>query len=189
MSTDKEVADILMGLNNFIITEVVRNHPYAASVAPDSLNTIRLLLVWDDDKKEFFIPRAFHRFGCSGSVVDNLGAGNGVCVFMNPENGELENEGVITKRGKEIPIINEAIEHPDSQILLSGIIVPNWSFVKSIVLKICNSISYLRYIGMDVAVTKNGFKIIEINSLSSLSITQQRKGFLSDSRIQKVLKN
>ena len=42
---------------------------------------------------------------------------------------------------------------------------------------------------IEVKLTSDGFKIIEINSLSSLSITQQRKGFLSDSRIQKVLKN
>ncbi len=176
-------------LNDCIITETVKNNSYAAQIAPHSLNTIRFLCVWDDENKQFFVARVFHRFGCNESIVDNLGAGNGICVFVDAETGILKQEGVISKNGNEYPIFDEEIIHPTSNISLSGMKIPNYKSIKNRILHICNTHSYLRYIGLDVAVTDNGFKIIEINSLSSLAISQQRDGFLADSRLRKILKH
>ena len=187
-STINEAVDVLTSLNDCIITEVIRNHPYAAAIAPNSLNTIRLLLVWDDVKQEFFIPRAFHRFGCAGSVVDNLAAGNGILVYMNPETGEFLDEGVISKNGEDTYVRNLMI-HPDTGVQLTGMYVPNFSQIARTCRDMFSSHSYLRYLGVDMAVTNEGFRIIEINSLTTLATIQQRKGFLSDSRIRKVLKH
>ena len=187
ISTMSEIKQLLNSLQNYIISECVKNHPYAASAAPASLNTIRLLFVWDDEKKEFFVPRAFHRFGCAGSVVDNLAAGNGILVYMNPNTGELLDEGVISKNGKDA-YVRDIMIHPDNSVKLTGVRVPNFSRI----VKTCHDIfsrhSYLRYFGVDIAVTNDGFKIIEINSLTTLATIQQRKGFLADERIRKIFK-
>lgn len=187
-STTYDLMETLSELDCYIITETVKNHSYASSIAPFSLNTIRLLLVWDDDKKEFFIARAFHRFGCAGSLVDNLGAGSGILAFIDPKSGKILDEGCISKMGDE-NYIKEALRHPDSGILLTGLQIPQYADIAAKCLRIFSAHSYLRYIGLDIAITENGFKIIEINSLSSLSISQQRNGFLADSRIRKVLKH
>ena len=178
----------LSELNDCIITEVVKNHPYAAAIAPNSLNTIRLLLVWDAEKCCFFIARAFHRFGCAGSIVDNLGAGNGLLVYVNPETGELLGEGIISENGKETYIRGE-IRHPDTDVKLTGMFIPSFADIAKKCLDIFATHSYLRYLGLDIAVISDGFKIIEINSLTSLVTIQQRSGLLADPRIRAVLKH
>ena len=188
MSTMSDVKKTLNELSDCIISEVVKNHEYAASIASSSLNTIRLLFVWDNEKREFFIPRAFHRFGCSGSVVDNLAAGNGILVYINPDTGELLDEGVISKNGKDT-YVHDVMIHPDNGVKLTGIRIPNFSHIIKECHNIFSSHSYLRYLGIDLAVTDDGFKIIEINSLTSLATIQQRSGFLADTRIRKVLKH
>lgn len=182
-----ELEKLLLSLRQYIVTEYIVQHSYASAICSSSLNTIRLLCVWDYEKKEFFVARSFHRFGCNGNVVDNIGSGNGILVFVDVESGKLTSEGSFNFNHGGDKYVKDII-HPDHNVKLEGIQIPNYSKIKSKILEIANSISYLCYIGFDVAVTEEGFKIIELNSRSSLDVSQQRKGFLTDPRIRKVLK-
>lgn len=173
-------------LDEYIITEYIHQHSYAADICATSLNTIRFLCAWDFEKREFFVARCFHRFGCNGNIVDNVGSGNGILVFVDTETGVMKSYGAINVNNVGDRYA-ENIIHPDKNILLTGIKIPNFQKIKEDLLKIANSISFLRWVGFDVAVTEDGFKIIEINSLSSL-VDQGREGYLDDQRIKKVLK-
>ena len=62
------------------------------------------------------------------------------------------------------------------------------SYQKDKVIEISNSFPFLRYVGWDVAITEDGFKIIEANSLTSLGVLQRKGGYLDDHRLRKVFK-
>ena len=49
-----------------------------------------------------------------------------------------------------------------------------------------NDNSYLRYIGFDVAITDDGFRIIEANGSSTPTVAQVRGGFLKDKRMREL---
>ena len=52
--------------------------------------------------------------------------------------------------------------HPDTGTLLEGYL-PNWETVKKGVYDISMMIPQLEYLGFDIAITEDGFKILEIN--------------------------
>ena len=183
----ENLAHLVLSLRQYIVTEYIQQHKYASDICSTSLNTVRFLLVWDDEEQSFCVPRSFHRFGCDGNIVDNLGSGSGVLVFVDVNTGKITSEGKYNYKSKG-DVFKENIIHPDHNICLTGIQIPNFDKIKGKLIKIFNEISYLRCAGVDVAVTEGGFKIIEINSLPGLSGIQQGIGLLSDSRIKKVLK-
>ena len=87
--TKDELTHKLYTLNQYIVTEYVYQHSYSSAICDSSVNTIRLQCVWDEEMNSFFIPRAFHRFGCNGSVVDNVGAGNGITISRSMARSSL----------------------------------------------------------------------------------------------------
>lgn len=181
-----DLANKVNALNEYIVTECIKGHEYSSKICSTSLNTIRFLCAWDYDKKEFFLARCFHRFGCNGNVVDNVGSGNGLLVFVDPETGIMKSNGAININNSGDRFIENVI-HPDNNIKLTGLQIPNFFEIKQKVLEICNSISFLRWVGFDVAVTDDGFKIIEANSLSSL-VDQECEGYLKDKRLRRLFK-
>ena len=176
--TIDEIKNTFNTLLGYIFTEYVCQHSYAQEVAPESLNTLRLLTVLDQTSKTFKIVRGFHRFGCNNSIVDNLGQGNGVLCYLDTNTGKLTGEGVVTLKG-EMSVVSDII-HPNSKVSLKDLELPYYKEISRRILSIANENSYLRYLGWDIAITNDGFKIIEINSLTSLSTIQQKNGFLVD---------
>lgn len=173
----------ILALNDYIVTEYIVQHPYAQTIYSESVNTIRMLCVWDGEKKEFFLARAFQRFGTNGSVVDNLKSGNGLAVFIDFETGELTHK-IITNTDKKGYRISNIRLHPDTGISLEGVSIPNWSFLKNKILEISNHLSFLKYVGYDIALTEKGFKILEINSKVGLHTLQVQEPLLIDERIK-----
>lgn len=183
----EQFQSFLESLDCYLFTEYVIQHRYSQEIAPKSLNTLRLLTVWDYDKKSFFVARAFHRFGANGSTVDNLAAGNGVLVYIDKNTGITTGEGVVKTFNKDNSYTKNVV-HPNVNVDLSNLVIPNFSEIMNKIIDIANSHSYLRYIGWDFAITDDGFKVIETNSLTTLSTIQQSTGFLEDNRICKLFK-
>lgn len=184
--TSEQLKDTVLQLEQYIVTQYVHQHQYSKDICSTSVNSIRMIVAWDSQKKEFFLARCFHRFGCNGNVVDNIGSGNGLLVFVDPETGILTNYGAINKN-KSGHRSQENIVHPDKQIPLTGMQIPNFNEIKSKILEIANSMSYLRWVGFDVVITPDGFKILETNSLSSL-LDQGKSGYLKDPRLRRLFR-
>ena len=184
--TVDQIRETLNVLEEYIFTEYVHQHSYAQEIAPESLNTLRLLTVLDKKSKTCKIVRGFHRFGCNNSIVDNLGHGNGVLCYLDIDTGKLTGEGVMTIDGKE-KVVSDIV-HPNSKVSLSGLGIPDYHSICDQILRIANDHAYLKYVGWDIAITEDNFKIIETNSLSSLNVIQQRKGFLIDPVLKEYFK-
>jgi hypothetical protein len=183
--TSAELEKSIIRCENCIVTECVENNAWTKRINPFSLNTIRMLGIWNGEKKEFEIIRSYHRFGCNGNIVDNAGSGNGILVWIDPDTGITMKKGLynINDSG-EIPCDNPV--HPNSNVELSGMQIPGYLEMKQKVLRILNENSYLRYVGFDVAMTEDGFRIIEANGRSDL--TQCLGGLLHDQRIVTLFK-
>lgn len=176
--------DKMLGeLQDYICTEYVVQHEYSRNVCSSSLNTIRFLCVRDEDSGLFYVARCFHRFGVEGSLVDNLGGGGRAYLFfVDLDSGTLKGNGMYALGKGEY--YSENLEYPNAKAY-KGMIIPKFEEVKNSVLDISNSFPFLRYIGWDVAITDEGFKIIETNSLTSLGVLQREGGFLDDERLRK----
>ena len=180
IKTEEQVLKFLESLNNYILQEKIIQADYSNKINDSSVNTIRFQCAWNKEKKSFEVIRSFHRFGANGQLVDNLGKGNGVLAYIDPKTGILLKEGVINKNGQKVIVKEQDIFHSDSNIKLSGMEIERYRTVAEKIIEISNSISFLRWIGWDVVITNDGFKIIEANSRTTLDTIQQSTGFFSE---------
>jgi hypothetical protein len=103
------------------------------------------------------IMQSYMRIGSSRTgFTDNVGYG-GICVMVDSETGELYNPETITNH-----VFNPCPEHPDTGTPIAGFI-PYWDVVSEKILDICRYLSELEYLGFDIAITTEGFQVIEIN--------------------------
>ena len=140
----------------YIVTEYIKMHNDFLNIYPNSVNTIRVMVI-NEDGISPFIGHAFMRIGSSTTgATDNIGFG-GVFAKVNTETGEYyDGEQVINH------VITKCPEHPDTGVKIEGTI-PHWNIVIDNVLLMCKLMPQLEYMGFDIAITENGFVVLEIN--------------------------
>jgi len=155
---DKEkFKKFLLSLDDYIITEFVEMHPDLKKINPESVNTIRVTVI-NEHGNDTIIPFAFMRIGTKRSgVVDNVAKGGMVCK-IDVNTGRFYDGQVLKNH------VYENVEyHPDTHERLEGV-VPNWELVKKSLLEMSQYCPQLKWLGYDIAITADGFSIIEINS-------------------------
>ncbi|MDD6311578.1 MAG: sugar-transfer associated ATP-grasp domain-containing protein [Firmicutes bacterium] len=156
-ATRDEVIAILEDKDNqYLITEYINNHPDFKKIYSGSVNTLRIM-VFKKDGKTPQIGNTYMRFGSKATgAVDNMSAG-GMFVEVDEVTGKYGDAKIIT---------NQAIKpcpcHPDSGVLIEGVI-PNWDYVKDVVIKMAKVVRQIEWFGFDIAITEEGIKIPEIN--------------------------
>jgi hypothetical protein len=178
---EEQLRVLCSGLSNYLITEFVKQHPYADALFPQATNTIRILSVRDYDAHECFIARAVHRIGCLSTVpVDNWSQGGLVCN-VDMDSGKLS-VAILSPRANSLVRCDR---HPDTGSLVTGTVVPHWDTVKSMVLKMANALAMVPYMGWDIVVTEESFKVLEINSLPGTDTLQVHGPLLDDERLRR----
>jgi hypothetical protein len=109
-----------IGPGMFIVESGIRQHPYASSIHPNCVNTIRVLTLKDPDTGQQFVAGAAHRFGTqlTGSV-DNFSRG-GLSALVDIETG-------ILSAAKSNPGFYQCDRYPrhcDSGAAIEGVSVP-----------------------------------------------------------------
>lgn len=178
-----ELDSFIKSLDKYLITEYIIQNKYSAEINCSSVNTIRLLCVRDKDN--FYIAKTFHRFGWQGRLVDNIGSeGGGILAFIDIPTGRLKDISISRKKGEVGGVVTKE-QHPDSKAQIAGVQIPGWTDMTTKVLAVLNHLSFLKYAGLDIVMTVNGFKILEINSLPSLPLLQIGEGLLKNDRLKK----
>jgi hypothetical protein len=172
----------LMGLEDSLVCEYVQQHSYAAAIFPDAVNTIRLITMWDMEQNRPFIASGEHRFGTRrSSPVDNVEQGGLFCAI------HLET-GQIGKAGAYVYDPDFRIQwhqqHPDTEAPIAGSMIPHWTMLSTKILDIAGRLPFIPYIGWDLVVTHDGFKVIEGNNFPSLE-GQIHGPLLVDPRVRK----
>lgn len=179
-----ELEKKILDMHNCIICErVVNQNEYAKSLYPDTLNTIRILTLKDPDNNEVFIAGAVQRIGTSYSYpVDNFHRG-GIAAKIDIETGMLGPAAAI------FPVSSNTLKwheiHPDTGKKIKGVIVPEWETLKKQVLALADDMSFCRIIGWDVAITENGYMLIEGNNGADPKIHQIHEPLLINPRVRR----
>ena len=155
--TEDEIVGMISGFRSvYVITEYLFMHHELKKIYPNAVNTIRVAVV-NQSAYEPKIMQTYMRIGSSKSgFTDNVGYG-GICAKIDTATGRYYcPEQLRDHKFTPCP------KHPDTGVEIEGI-VPNWDYMCEGVLNICRFMPELEYLGFDIAITDDGFKIIEIN--------------------------
>lgn len=125
---------------------------------PSSVNTVRCITLRTN--KGIEVPWCFMRTGKGGSFVDNGGSGGLVL-------GVDEKTGVITSPGIDEYNITYTL-HPDTGVRFEGEQIPRWSEMIDFCKKESAEIKGMNYLSWDMALTDDGWEVIEVNELGQL---------------------
>ena len=137
----------------YLCEELVTQHPVTGKLNPTSLNTVRIVTILENDHVRLFYP--FLRIGRYGNIVDNGGTGR-ILVPIDPGTGKLNSIGR-DELGRYYK------EHPDSHISFQNIILPMWQDAVHLAEKLALIRPQNHCIGWDLAVTPDGWIMIEAN--------------------------
>lgn len=161
----KEMLNLISELDEYLIMEYLYPHKYLSSIFSKTPNTMRLITVYDDTDGPQ-ITRGAIQFGTNRTGFIDNGADEGVWANIDIDTGKFF-EGRRSLGNK----IATCYNHPDTGAKLKGDL-PNWKYIKENIIKICNYIPQLKYMGWDIVITDEGFKILEINSMPELEYMQ-----------------
>lgn len=148
---------------NCIAEEILYGEPSIAQFHPASLNTIRVVTLYNGEDFEIF--GAVIRFGTEGSVVDNASAG-GIFAAVDAESGVVISDG-LDMMGHRYD------KHPDSNKAIKAFRVPCWDAVVDTVRAAVRVVPHIRLAGWDVAVLQmGGTALIEGNHMPDFDILQ-----------------
>ena len=171
-----------LGRGMFVVESGIRQHPYASSIHPHCVNTIRVLTLKDPDTGQHFIAGAAHRFGTQRTgCVDNFGRG-GLSALVDIETG-------ILSAAKSNPGFYPCDRHPrhcDSGAAIEGVSVPYWQQAKDLCIKVTTAIPGMVHVGWDVAITADGPVIVEGNArIANPNLIQAHRPLLTNPRIRR----
>lgn len=151
---------LLEQVSDAVVCEYIVQHEYSSRIFPRSVNSIRILMMWDFDEGEPFIPFVGHRFGTSQSApVDNCSQG-GLSVCVDVDTGVMGH----AMSGHSTGQIQEHSHHPETGEPIEGVQIPHWKETTSKILEIARDMAYIPYVGWDVVITRDGFCVIEGNN-------------------------
>lgn len=159
----------LLKKNDVIVTEYVTQHAYASEMFDKTVNTIRVISVFDEDMDLPVILYAIHRIGTSGTIpVDNAKQG-ALVSLMNIQTGSLGDAK--TMFGSRI-----YTHHPDSGAPITNTRVPFWAEATANLIRIHGMYPYIKLIAWDLVITADGYSVIEGNASTGFNILQLWNG-------------
>lgn len=140
--------------NPFVVEGAIEQIPEIAAINPSSINTVRAYTLLKKDG-ETEILSIMLRVGRKGSHVDNWGSG-GVGYDFDIETGVCVGYGRDKKN-------NPYVFHPDSNVQMVGYKLPNYEQLKKTIIELSHKVPEARFVGWDIAITSNGYELVEMN--------------------------
>lgn len=156
-----------------LITEWLSSHRDLGRIWNGASSSVRIITYRGKDDKTR-IAGAYIKFGTSLSgMVDNISAG-GLSAVVDVASGSFY-DGRVFRQNKMDPIHI----HPDSGVEIAGKL-PFWEDIKSALCAVGEYLPNIKYMGYDIVIIDDGFKIIEINSLPAIDILSSYHPLLAD---------
>lgn len=153
----QEVFDVYK--EDFLIEELVHQHPLMTALNPSSINTIRIVTYRND--MEIVVVYTVIRIGRKDKPIDNESAG-GISTI-------IYQDGTLGKYAYGSPG-NDNIEFTDSGVRLEGYMIPSFSNAIDMVKKAHYQLPYFKLMGWDIAIEEDGTPtMIEFNTTPDLS--------------------
>lgn len=173
MARFEEIRDTM---RNYIITEYAHQHHDLAAIWPDSECTLRVIMCKDPTEDKYAPTTwscavSYARFGTAANGgASNLSSG-GVGVGFDFETGRYQDFCIRYKRYTPDGIWM-LDKHPDTKAEWRTLGLPNWKLVREKIDRLCQHVSSLEYMGLDIIITEDGMKLCEINSHPAIDYEQ-----------------
>lgn len=172
--TLKKLEKFISNLRGYLITEFIIQHSLYRKIWNGSVHTLRVQTIKENGKEPECLF-SFIRLG-SKKILNAIGSADlGVTANVNRETGEITSGFLKNEKGEW----EETIVHPDTKVEIVGKI-PHWEYILNKCIEMHEYMGELEYLGFDVIITDEGFKICEINSHSGIRPVQRYIPFLED---------
>lgn len=183
-TTKESILTMLNEKDNYFVSECINQAKYLRNIYNETSNTIRLITGRYNDKVEILC--AVQRIGTSSTIPVDNGSRGGLVANIDLNTGVLS-------EARSIHNTNIYENHPDSNKIIKGVVIPNWKKLSNSVIKVSEKLTNLKFIAWDILPTDDGFYVIEANSSSGVNIIQvfggQRNKALGNFyRKQKIIK-
>ncbi len=187
----------------YIVEEVIEQHPELKKVNPHSVNSVRVITFLCPDGTVEFLATVL-KTSQSKVPVDNFGVG-GIAIGINIATGKLKKEGFVKFLApnevldRKMTIDEEAIKqilksvkkmkllypgkiltkHPITQTEFLNFQIPYWDELKEMAIKAQKVFRHGKTIAWDIAITPKGPVILEGNEGWSTGLQAAAGGFLN----------
>lgn len=146
---EDELVNFLNSSNHIVCQEAIKQHPDIGLLNPTSINTIRMLTFFFDNK--VYMLSSFIRFGAKGSRLDNIHSGGYACG--------IDGEGRL--RDTACDISGTIIDHRPQGKRLNEIKVPNYDKCVELVTDLTRRLAVMsRLLAWDIAIDEKGNPIV-----------------------------
>ena len=179
VTTEKEIIDFLEKNDKYLIEEYCVQSDFENSIFPYTVNTLRLITIIHKDG-DCECVTALQRMGTDiDACADNASLGGGFC-FVDLSTGELScvytySPDKLFVNGKRIGVYTK---HPITNNQIKGLVIPNFNNIVKQITDVHKSIKFTgaNFVAWDIALTNDGFKIIEANTSCGLLFVQIERG-------------
>lgn len=149
--------DLLSRKNNhFILEEEITQLDVLKNYHPWSVNSIRVVTLYDTTNDEVHIMNARFRMGNKKNNVDNFHFG-GIVANIDVSTGVINFVGRNTENDKYI-------YHPETGVQIVGFHIPHWNDCLNFIKNAAKRLPTVRYVGWDLVIKKDGtLCLIEAN--------------------------
>lgn len=151
---DENKIDYLIN-NGFLLEEIIEQNEEIAKLHPSSINTVRIFSIIDKEGNVHLMHPTL-RAGIGDNVVDNVFQG-GIIYSINIEKGIVDSDGIKLSEPTKFEY------HPGSNIKMIGFQIPYYKEICDMITNAALVTKSLRFIGWDVAISKNGPILLEGN--------------------------
>lgn len=150
---------------HYIIEESIEQIKELSEFHPWSINTIRIVTLFDTTKNIVYFMNARIRMGNKRKSIDNFHS-NGIFAMIDMKTGIVNSAGYDSNN-------NMYLVHPETRKQIVGFHIPNWEECKAFVEKSARRLPKVRYIGWDLVIMPdNTFCLIEANDNADHDIQQ-----------------
>lgn len=147
----------ILSIGEVVIEDCVHQCAKMAAFHPNSVNTVRMLTKINPDGSVDLIG-SFLRTGRHGTCVDNGGRG-GLLIGVDTTSGITTSKG-ISEKGEAF------VCHPDTGVCLLGFQIPRWEEAIALSKELATVVPEQAVVGWDLALTDEGWLMIEGNCKS-----------------------
>lgn len=164
--TEREMFDSLLKCGKHILEEKIIQTLEMAAFNESSVNTVRAITF--NTRHGFKVPYCMIRTGRQGAFVDNSGIG-GIQAEIDFETGIVVSDAYDEYGGIYT-------NHPASGTAFRGYKFSEWDHLKELIFSSAAKVPQIKFIGWDLAHTKDGWVIVEGNENCYVIAVQQIRG-------------
>lgn len=165
-----------LAAEEYIIQEPIVQSEQIAALAPDSVNTLRIMTIYE--KGTANVLSSVLRLGRNGSRTDNITGGGLSCGIK---------DGRLIANGYD-EFLCPLRAHPDTKVRFEGYEIPGFDEAEELCRKLHRYIPELGLISWDVALDqKNSPMIVELNLTQGINLHQAAHGPLFGDRLPALL--